>query len=151
LLDPCPTEPRAINGRVRPDLNIIVNLDDAELLNFFLPAIDHFETKAIGSDNATAMNDHARANPASLANRHSRINVRRRPDHCLVPDVTTRANDRVVADFCAGFDDRQRLNRNTLAKLSAWIDDRARMNTGCVGDRLRREFEDDLLEGLCRI
>ena len=67
-------------------------------------AIDHFETKAVGSDDNAAVNDYVRANPASLANRHMRINVRRGPDHRLVPDVAACANERVVADFCSRFD-----------------------------------------------
>src|SRR5262249_43052034 len=77
LLNPCPAKPRTINSRVRADLNIIVNLDDAELLNFLLPAIDHLETKAIRSNYRAAVNDHARANPASLANCHQWIEMTR--------------------------------------------------------------------------
>ena len=75
----------------------------------------------------------------------------RGPDDRLVSDVAPRANDRVVANFCSGFDHRQRLNGNTVAELNAWIDDRAGMNTRRKSDRLRREFEHDLLERLGRI
>src|SRR5213080_1136620 len=79
------------------------------------------------------------------------INVTRGPDDRLVSDVAPRANDRVVANFCSGFDHRQRLNGNTVAELNAWIDDRAGMNTRRKSDRLRGEFEHDLLERLGRI
>jgi hypothetical protein len=79
-------------------------LDNPELLNFFVAAIDHFESKAVSSDNSAAVNDYARANPAPLANCHVRINVTRGPDDRLVSDAAACANDRVVADFCAGFD-----------------------------------------------
>src|SRR2546422_11208394 len=68
-----------------------------------------------------------------------------------MPNVRSCADDCVVADFGASFDDRMRLDRHPLPQLSAWIDNRAWMNTGCEGDRLRREFEHDLLEGLGRI
>src|SRR5438128_11155796 len=68
-----------------------------------------------------------------------------------MPNVRSCADDCVVADFGASFDDRVRLDRHPLPQLSAWIDNRAWMNTGCEGDRLRREFEHDLLEGLGRI
>src|SRR6478735_11527522 len=110
LLDPSPTKPRAINSCVRADLDIVVDLNNTELLNFLVAAIDHFETKAVSSDNSAAVNDYARANPASLANCHVRINVTPGPDHRLVSDVAPRADNRVVADSCAGFDHCQRLN-----------------------------------------
>ena len=45
LLNPSPAKPRAINSRVRADLDVVVDLNDAELLNFLLAAIDHFETE----------------------------------------------------------------------------------------------------------
>ena len=59
LLDPRPAKPCAINRRVRSDLNIIVNLDDTELLNLLLPAVDHFKTEAVSANHRAAMNDHA--------------------------------------------------------------------------------------------
>jgi len=67
LLDPSPTKPRAINSCVRADLDIVVDLNNTELLNFLVAPIDHFETKAVSSDHSAAVNDYARANPASLA------------------------------------------------------------------------------------
>ena len=103
LLDPGPAKPCAINSCVRADLDIVVDLNDAELRNFLVTAIDHFETKPISSDHSAAVNDYTGANPASLANCHVRINVTRGPDHRLMADVATCADDRVVADFCSGF------------------------------------------------
>src|SRR6476646_12047279 len=105
LLDPRPTKPRSINCCVCVDLDVVVDLDDPQLLNFLVAAIDHFETKSVSSDHSAAVNDYARANPASLANCHMWINVTRGPDHCLVSDIAARPYDRVVADFCSGFDD----------------------------------------------
>src|SRR5436190_6084152 len=104
LLDPGPAEPRAINSCVRADLDFVVDLNYTELLNLLVPAIDHFETKSVSSDHSAAVNDYPRANAASLANCHVRINVTCRSDHRLVPDIAACANDCVVADFCAGFD-----------------------------------------------
>jgi hypothetical protein len=148
FLDPRPAKPRAIDSCVRADLDVIVDLDNPKLLNFLVAAIGHFETKSVSSDHSAAVNDYARANPASLANCHMRINVTRGPDHSLVPDVAACANDRVVADFCSGFDYCEWLNRDALAQLNAWIDDRRGMGAGREGDSLRREFEHHLLECL---
>src|SRR5215831_1749599 len=151
LLDPCPAKPRAIDGGVRADLDVVVDLDKSELLNFLVAALDHLETKAVSSYNSAAVNNHTRANPASLPNCHVGINVTRGPDHRFVSDVASSTNDRVVANFGTGFDDCQRLNRNLVAELNAWIDDRTGMNTGLEDDRCRRKFEQNLLECLHRI
>jgi hypothetical protein len=104
LLNPCPAKPRTINGCVRADLDVVIDLDNPELRNFLVAAIYHLETKAVRSDNSAAVNDYARANPALLANCHMRINVTLGPDHRLVPDIAACPYDRVVADFCSGFD-----------------------------------------------
>src|SRR5262249_26757814 len=128
LLDPCPAKPRAIDSCVRAELDVVIDLDNPELRNFLVAAIDHFETKAFSSDYSAAVNDYARANATPLANCHMRINVTRGPDDCLASDVTACPNDCIVADLCAGFDDHQRLNRNALAQLSACIDNSAMMN-----------------------
>jgi hypothetical protein len=58
LLDPGPAEPCAINSCVPADLDVVVDLDNAELLNFFLSAIDHFETETIGTDYHAAVNNY---------------------------------------------------------------------------------------------
>ena len=43
LLNPGSAKPGAIDGRVGADLDIIVDLYNSELLNFFLAAIDDFK------------------------------------------------------------------------------------------------------------
>src|SRR4249919_2011431 len=87
LLDPRPAKPRAIDCRVCADLDVVVDLNNSKLLDFLVAAIDHFETKSVRSDHSAAVNDYARADPASLANRHMRINVTRGPDHRLMSDI----------------------------------------------------------------
>src|SRR4030095_6944949 len=104
LLDPCPAKPRAIHGGVCADLDVVVDLDNSELLNFLVAAIDDFETKAVSSDNSASVNNPARANLASLPNCHVGMNVARGPNHRFVSDVAPPANDRVVANFGTGFD-----------------------------------------------
>ncbi len=44
FLDPSPAKPRAVDGRVRADLNIVVDLNDAELLNLLLSPIERIVT-----------------------------------------------------------------------------------------------------------
>ena len=59
LLDPGSAKSCAIDRGVSTDLYVIVDLDNAELLNFFLSAIDHFETETIGTDYHAAVNNYA--------------------------------------------------------------------------------------------
>jgi hypothetical protein len=87
LLNPRPSESGAINCRVGTDLDIVVDLNDTELLNFFLPSVDHFKTETVRSDNGTTVNDHARANAASLPDCYARINQARSANHSLMPNV----------------------------------------------------------------
>src|SRR5262249_47727018 len=151
LLNPGAAKTRAVNGRVRSDLDIVVDLNNPELLNFFVPAIDHLETKTIRADHRAAMNDHPRANLASFPDCHSRINQTRRPNYTFMSDVRPRADDRVVADFSAGFDDHIRLDRHALTQTNAWIDNGALMNARRKRNRLWRQLKHDLLKSLGRI
>jgi hypothetical protein len=58
LLNPSASEPGAVDGRVCTDLDIIVDLNDPELLDFFLSAIDHFKAKAVRTDYCAAVDDY---------------------------------------------------------------------------------------------
>src|SRR5947208_3101147 len=124
LLNPRPAKTRAIDRSVRADLSIIVDLNNPELLNFFVSSFNHFKSETIGANHCATVNDYARANAASLADGYSRINETSGSDHCLMSDVTSRANDRVIADSRPGFDDCVRLDRDTSSQVSAWLHNR---------------------------
>src|ERR1043165_9215061 len=148
LLDPCPAETRTIDSGVRANLDIVVNLDNPDLLNLLLAAVDHFETKAIGSDNSAAVDDDTRTNLASLADRYVGINVTPGPDYRLVSDIAPRAHNGTITDSCSCVDYCQRLNRNAPTELGAWIDHCSGMNSGRKRDRFRCEFEQHFFECL---
>src|SRR5439155_14969937 len=57
FLDPRPAKARAVDGGIRSDLNIIIDLNDPELLNLLLPAINHFKTETIRTYHCAAVND----------------------------------------------------------------------------------------------
>src|SRR5205823_3624485 len=57
LLNPRPSEPGAINGRVGADLDIIVDLNHPQLLNLLLLAIDHFKAKTVRANHYSTVND----------------------------------------------------------------------------------------------
>src|SRR6266498_6068845 len=150
LLNPSAPEAGAIDSRIRADFDVVIDLDNPELRNFFVPILHKFESETVRSDDRAAVNDHARSNAASLSNSHEWINETRRSDYRLMSDVTSCADGSVIADSRPGLDDYVRLDRHTFSELDACIDDRARMNTTRECDRLRREFEHDLFEYLNR-
>ena len=104
-LNPRSAKPGTINGRVCADLDVIVDLRDPKLLNLLLPAIDHFKTKAVCTNDCAAVNNYSRTNPASLANSHERINQARGADCRFMSNVTSSANNCVIPDFGTVFDD----------------------------------------------
>ena len=93
-LNPCPTETRSIDRRVRADLYVIVDLDNSDLRHFLLAFRRHFETESICTNHSAAVQNHSRPNLAAFPNRHSGINHAALTDNDIVPNVTSRANDR---------------------------------------------------------
>src|SRR5712691_3374057 len=77
LLNPGPPKSSAVNRCVRSDLDVVVDLNNSELLNFFMPLIDDFKPKSIRANYRAAVDDDTRANANSLANCYSRINQAR--------------------------------------------------------------------------
>src|SRR5882724_6435599 len=151
LLNPRPAKTSTINRRVRADLDIVVDLNNSELLDFFLAAIDHLKSKAVRANDRAAMNDHSRANAGALADRYPRINHASRSNYRFMPNVASCPDRSAVTDPRTGFDDSMRLDRDAFSELGAWIDNRAWMDTRRKRDRVWSESEHDLLEGFCRI
>src|SRR6266566_6408767 len=146
LLDPGSAKTGAIDGRVGADLDIIVDLNDPELLNFFLAAIDHLESKSVSTNDRAAVDDHTRADAGAFTDRHSWINQARRSNDRFMTNVSPCTDDCAVTDPCPGFDHRVRLDRDALSELDAWIDNRAWVNARRKRDRFWRKLEHDLLE-----
>src|SRR6266571_3160907 len=151
LLNPCPAKTSTINRRVRADLDIVINLNNSELLDFFLAAIDHLKSKAVRANDRAAMDDHSRANAGALADRYPRINQASRSNYRFMTNVARCPDHSAVTDPRASFDHRVRLDRDAFSELGAWIDNRAWMDTRRKRDRVWSEFEHDLLEVFCRI
>ena len=151
FLNPRTAKPGPVNRRVRADLDIVIDLNKSELLKFFLAAIDHLKSKSVCANHRAAVNNHAQTNAGSLADRYSRINQACRSNYRFMTDVAPRADDRIVTDLRASFDHSMRLDRHPLSELGAWIDNHGWMNPGRKCNRLRGQFQHDLLEGFCRI
>ena len=56
--DACSTEPGPVNGSVGTDFNVVTNFNIAKLRNLFMPALDHFKTKTIGTEDNASMENH---------------------------------------------------------------------------------------------
>src|SRR5262249_14359729 len=151
FLNPGSAKPGAVDRCVRADLYIVVDLNDPDLLDLFVPAIDKFESETVRANHRAAMNNHVRADSRSLADRDIGINETGRADRRFVADKGTCADHRVIADHCVGFDHGMRLNRNILSEFRTRIDNCRRMNARSESDWFRSEFQNDLLESFRRV
>ena len=73
FLNPGATKTRAINRRVRADFHIVIDLHDADLRNFCVPAFHDLETKSIRRNHHAAVQSHTRTDHAPFANGDVRI------------------------------------------------------------------------------
>src|SRR5450755_896106 len=86
FFDPRAAEARAIDRRIRTNLDIVVDLDDSDLRNFFVPAFHDLETKSVCGHDCAAVQSHTRADDTSLTNRDVWINQTARADARFVSD-----------------------------------------------------------------
>lgn len=110
LLNPSSSEPGAIDGRVRADFDIVIDLDNPELRDFLVPVLDGFEPETVRSDHGAAVDDYTRADSRSLTNRRIRINYARSSNNTFVTDVRPSADNCLIADAYARLNDCVRLN-----------------------------------------
>src|SRR5258705_9190259 len=118
LLNPGSSKPRPIDRYVSPDFNVIVDLNDSNLRDFFISAVRGFKSEAIRADGRPQVNHHPIANPCPLPNLHLRINDAIPPDGGFVTDITSGTDDGFVPDFHPGFYNNKGLNRNGPGRLS---------------------------------
>src|SRR5437899_3231380 len=87
LLNPGPAKTSAVDGRVRADFDIVIDLDNPELRNFLVLVIHHLKSKTVRADHHAAVNNHTRPNARSLPDCYPRINQARRPNHGVVANI----------------------------------------------------------------
>ena len=133
---------RPVDGRVRSDFHVVVDLDDAGLRNLDVPAAVELKSEAVATNYGPAMDDHAAANARALANRHMRINPALRPDDAAGADEDMRADDRVVLDPHAVLEERIRLNRHARAEPYSLAQNGGGGHPGLVRGRRRGEMLD---------
>lgn len=66
LADPGAAKTGAVNGGAGADFDIIIDLDDAKLVDFHMTAIDDFVAKAVAADDGSAVQDDTVAEHAVL-------------------------------------------------------------------------------------
>src|SRR5260370_7095858 len=89
LLNPGSSKPRPIDRYVSPDFNVIVDLNDSNLRDFFISAVRGFKSEAIRADVRPHPNHHPLPNPFPLPNLHFRINPPLPPHHGSLPHLTS--------------------------------------------------------------
>src|SRR5205814_4567073 len=115
FLNPGAAKTCAIDRGVRANLDIVVDLHDADLRHLLVSARRHFKSEAVRADHRATVNDDAIADFDSLADRDIRINKAARADRRLVTDVAMRAEARAGANSRARFHDDESADRNPFA------------------------------------
>ena len=115
LLNPGAAKTRAVDRGIGANLDVIIDLHDANLRHLLVPGRGHFESKTIRADNGATVNDDAIADFASLANRDVWVNETPCADDRFVADVAVCANASAIANPRSLFDDDVRINRNRFA------------------------------------
>ncbi len=110
FLNPGSSEAGAIDSRVRADLDIVIDLDNPELGDFFVAVLHEFEPETVRSDHGAAMDDYTRTDSRSLTNRRIRINHARSSNNTFMTDVRPSADNCVIADAYGRLNDCVRLN-----------------------------------------
>ena len=103
-------KPRAINGGIGTDFNIVANLDISELGNLLVLPLDHLKTKTIRPENHTGMQNH----PA--------------PDHRIFTDRDVRMEDAVGSDPTPRPDEVPGPDHGSVANADIRFDDSMRLD-----------------------
>src|SRR5256714_14869337 len=119
FLNPCSAETRAVDGRVRADFNVIINLNYPDLGNLSLPAVFEFKSESVRANDDSSVNDYPRSNFRAFANCDIRVNETRFSDRGLVADIAARTDHTFIADRDIRFDHGVRLNGNAGSDLRA--------------------------------
>src|SRR5262249_39744797 len=93
-LNPGSTKTRSIDGRVRTDFHVVVDLDNSDLRHFLLTLRCHFEAEPVCADDHSTVQNYPGAEPAPFPDNDSRIDDAAFSDRDVVSDVATSADDR---------------------------------------------------------
>src|SRR5574337_13616 len=127
-------ERAAIDAGVGADLDVVADAHRAELFDLLparaVAAARAREAEAVGAYHHPAVDDAARADAATLAQRHPRGEARARAHRRTGTDLAQAADDRAGRDPRPRTHVRERTYRRVGRHARARLDDRTRMDTG---------------------
>ena len=103
LLDPRAPEPGPVDGHIRADLDVVIDLDAAGLGDLHVPPAGEFVPEAVAPDDRAGMDDDAGADEGPLANGDMGVD-----DGTAAPSIGLLADEDVGADDGARADGRAR-------------------------------------------
>ena len=128
-LDPCTTEARAIDGRVCPNLDVVIDLNDPGLRDFLLGTVAKFVTEAIRTNDGSRMKNHAVTDRAAFADGDMREDVTVFSHGRPVADVGVCADYRSCSNAGSGLDNHIGRNANASCQLCSFPKDSCWMNS----------------------
>ena len=140
FLNPRPTEPGAVDGDVRADFHVVVDLDDASLGNFHVATAGEFEAEAVAPQDRATVDDDATPEDAARADGDAGRDLAVRADAGPVADVAVGAEHGIRADARAVLDDDEGLDGDVFAEKDIAPDDGGRMHARGEMRGLRGEY-----------
>ena len=148
LTDPRFPEAGTVNGGVRSDFDIIVNLHDTNLVDFPVASVDKFVAKPIGSQHHPGMEADPVAEHGVVIKSDPRMQEAVAANFGAFPDKTARSDFGAFADFDARFDDGARFDTDLGGiQHGGGIDHCGGVNAGMKDPGRREELFDDFRKG----
>ena len=107
LLDDCLAECGSIDRDIRPELDVILDRDSAELGNFVMPSLVLHIAESVASDHRAAVNDHPRSDRTAF------------PDDDIGIQQRIVSDRRIVADKHTGIECHSRANRDPVSQCDS--------------------------------
>lgn len=112
--DPCAAKAGTVNGCAGTDFDIVVELNDADLLDFDMAAFGELIAEAIRTNNTAAVNGDTMAENAAITERAIGMQNTISANAAAVTNADTCMDDRAVTDHDIVINDHARTDGNFL-------------------------------------
>jgi hypothetical protein len=152
ILDPGFSKTGTINGNIGTYLNIIAQLDNAQLHNFLPGSICiRRVAKAVTTNHGTIMDNDTVPKDTAFTNRYMRVKATIGADDGSMSNIATGNQHRPITDDCTGLDHNMRPDRHILAQRHILRYGGSRMYAWCIVHRRRRQHHGHISKSTIRI
>lgn len=139
LAYPSPPKSGSVNGRIRPDFDVVIHLNGPNLGDFHMLTTLEFKSEAVTTQDDATVQDHPISDFAAKPDRHAWMDKAVATDLGSVTDVAMRTNDSTGANRCTVLNDCIWLNTDVRPELHTASNDDRRMHSRWKTNRRRGE------------